>query len=255
MMKYINSNNSNNVNINVVLRKYFNNVQEDDANDGCNDIDNMRDEDLIDLLHVNIRSNTCRYIMWKSLQEETLRLLNAPSGKDSATIEDEKRAWSDDVKNMLAIINEKVVSSRTHGDELLLEELEHFRHELLFALQVNVHVVLRKMINKSREEIDVNVKDRNNTSPYRKSKALARLEKMQREKQRENPGPLPSTRSFLNWINFTLDDMREELSERLSNNDANCMNDEDQALRSEVKQRFTRSTTTTVINCDGRFVE
>ena len=236
MMKYINSNNSNNVNINVVLRKYFNNVQEDDANDGCNDIDNMRDEDLIDLLHVNIRSNTCRYIMWKSLQEETLRLLNTPSGKDSATIEDEKRAWSDDVKNMLAIINEKVVSSRTHGDELLLEELEHFRHELLFALQVNVHVVLRKMINKSREEIDVNVKDRNNTSPYRKSKALARLEKMQREKQRENPGPLPSTRSFLNWINFTLDDMREELSERLSNNDANCMNDEDQALRSRLSR-------------------
>ena len=44
------------------------------------------------------------------------------------------------------------MSSRTQGDELLLEELEHFRHEVLFALQVNVHIVLRKVISSYREE-------------------------------------------------------------------------------------------------------
>ena len=52
----------------------------------------------------------------------------------------------------------------------------------------------------------------------------------------KNSDSSDAAKSFLKWINFTLDDMREELSERLSNNDANCMNDEDQSLRSRLSR-------------------
>ena len=62
-----------------------------------------------------------------------------------------KTNWTDNIKSILAVVNDKVMSSRTQGDELLLEELEHFRHEVLFALQVNVHIVLRKVISSHRE--------------------------------------------------------------------------------------------------------
>ena len=141
-----------NLNVYGTLRSYFNRIQEDGDNDGCNDIDSLADEELLDLLHVHVRSNACRHIMWVSLNDEVASLLKRSSKAKSHNIDEEKRNWTDNIKSILAIVNDKVMSSRTQGDELLLEELEHFRHEVLFALQVNVHIVLRKVISSYREE-------------------------------------------------------------------------------------------------------
>ena len=118
------------------------------------------------------------------------------------------------------------MSSRTQGDELLLEELEHFRHEVLFALQVNVHIVLRKVISSYREKQNDGLKLI--ALPGGKAMSSFALKNATRAPNKEFRF-FRCAKSFLKWINFTLDDMREELSERLSNNDANCMNDEDQS--------------------------
>ena len=89
-----------NLNVYGTLRSYFNRIQEDGDNDGCNDIDSLADEELLDLLHVHVRS-TCRHIMWVSLNDEVASLLKRSSKAKSHNIDEKKRNWTDNIKSIL----------------------------------------------------------------------------------------------------------------------------------------------------------
>ena len=58
-----------NLDVYGTLRLYSNRIQEDGDNDSSTDIDSLADEELPDLLHVHVRSNACRHIMWVSLHD------------------------------------------------------------------------------------------------------------------------------------------------------------------------------------------
>ena len=219
---------SNKRNTNFTIKQYCQSLPEHRAD--YYDIRDIPDEDLPFLLSAHVRSLQCRVSMWDSLHTEALkRRRSKPAGVLS--VENERSSWSDEIHTLLAIANESITSTNIEGQDLLLEELEHFRHETLFALQVAVSVVGKKLM---KSKIS---KSKASFSPTRKSKNLLHLEKMSAKIQTENSGPSEHTVVFLDWINFHLDDMREELAERLSNFDVNCMNDDDQSVTS----RLTRS--------------
>lgn len=191
-------------------------------------INDISASNLQGLLKAHLRSGTCRHVMWESLAEEAAnRCRYSPSKKRELSLESERAQWNEALKTMLATVNECVVSSCSG---IMLEELEHFRHETLFALQVAVSLVSKKIVRQGRGTNNPpQISSTESGLCNRKSKTLRKLEKLSKVREFEVLGLTTAIKSFLDWVNFDLDDMREELAERLSNHDANSMNDGDQS--------------------------